>query len=82
MWDARRRFTIDLVSLWDHVLPVLVAQCQCGDIMAGIALPHDCELFGNQCTPAAPVGACMVSAEGTCKIWHQYGGVPDLRRIA
>jgi len=82
MWDARRRFTIDLASLWDHAPPALVAQCQCGDIMAGIASPHDCELFGNQCTPAAPVGACMVSAEGTCKIWHQYGGVPDLRRIA
>jgi len=82
MWDARRRFTIDLASLWDHAPPALVAQCQCGDIMAGIASPHDCELFGKQCTPAAPVGACMVSAEGTCKIWHQYGGVPDLRRIA
>ena len=82
MGDARRRCTIDLASLWDHAPPALVAQCQCGDILAGIAAPHDCELFGKQCTPAAPVGACMGSAEGTCKIWHQYGGVPDLRRIA
>jgi hydrogenase expression/formation protein HypD len=81
-WDARRRFTIDLAPLWDHAPPALVAQCQCGDIMAGIASPHDCALFGGECTPSAPVGACMVSAEGTCKIWHQYGGVPDLRRIA
>jgi hydrogenase expression/formation protein HypD len=29
--------------------------------------------------PDAPVGACMVSSEGTCRIWHQYGGIPDLR---
>ncbi|MBL0212340.1 MAG: hydrogenase formation protein HypD [Myxococcales bacterium] len=80
-WDARRRFEIDVAALWDHAPPALVAQCQCGDIMAGIASPHDCPLFGEACTPDAPVGACMVSAEGTCKIWHQYGGHPDLRQL-
>ncbi|HET7503434.1 MAG TPA: hydrogenase formation protein HypD [Kofleriaceae bacterium] len=80
-WDTRRRFDIDLSPLWDHAPPVLVGQCQCGDIMAGIASPHDCALFGKECTPDSPVGACMVSAEGTCKIWHQYGGHPDLRQI-
>jgi hydrogenase expression/formation protein HypD len=80
-WDARRRFDIDIESLWEHAPPALVAQCQCGDIMAGIASPHDCALFGSDCTPDTPVGACMVSAEGTCKIWHQYGGHPDLRQI-
>ena len=80
-WDARRRFDIDLAPLWDHAPAALVAQCQCGDIMAGIASPHDCGLFGRECTPDNPVGACMVSAEGTCKIWHQYGGHPDLRQI-
>jgi len=80
-WDARRRFDIDLAALLDDVPPALVGQCQCGDIMAGIASPNDCELFGKACTPDAPVGACMVSSEGTCKIWHQYGGVPDLRQI-
>lgn len=80
-WDARRRFEIDLAALWDHAPPALVSQCQCGDIMAGIASPSDCALFGAACTPDTPVGACMVSAEGTCKIWHQYGGHPDLRQI-
>jgi hydrogenase expression/formation protein HypD len=80
-WDARKRFEIDMSPLWDHAPPALVAQCQCGDIMAGIASPTDCELFGSKCTPDEPVGACMVSAEGTCKIWHQYGGHPDLRPI-
>jgi hydrogenase expression/formation protein HypD len=80
-WDARRRFDIDLAALWDDAPSALVSQCQCGDIMAGIAAPRDCALFGHACTPETPVGACMVSSEGTCKIWHQYGGHPDLRQI-
>jgi hydrogenase expression/formation protein HypD len=46
--------------------------------MAGIKSPTDCALFGKECVPHSPVGACMVSSEGTCKIWHQYGGHPDL----
>ncbi len=77
--DTRRRFDIDLASLWDFAPPALAQECRCGDIMAGIASPHDCPMFGRECTPARPVGACMVSSEGTCRIWHQYGGVPDLR---
>jgi hydrogenase expression/formation protein HypD len=82
-WDARRRFDIDIdvAALRDHAPPALAAQCQCGDIMSGIASPHDCPLFGSACTPDTPVGACMVSAEGTCRIWHQYGGRPDMRQI-
>lgn len=76
--DARKRFRIDLAALWDHAPSKLAAQCLCGDIMAGIAQPSDCKLFGRECVPDSPVGACMVSSEGTCKIWHQYGGHPDL----
>jgi len=75
---ARRRFSIDVASLWNHAPSTLVRQCVCGNIMAVIASPGDCPLFGRDCTPDAPVGACMVSSEGTCRIWHQYGGVPDL----
>jgi hydrogenase expression/formation protein HypD len=80
-FDARRRFTIDLASLWDGAPPALVADCICGDIMSGIASPDDCKLFGKECVPDTPVGACMVSSEGTCKIWHQYGGHPDLAAL-
>ena len=58
------------------------AQCRCGAIMTGRLVPTDCSLFGRQCVPDNPVGACMVSSEGTCKIWHQYGGHPDLGGIA
>ncbi len=76
--DARRRFHIDVTTLWDSAPSPLTQQCLCGDIMAGIASPDDCPLFGKECVPDAPVGACMVSSEGTCRIWHQYGGHPDL----
>jgi hydrogenase expression/formation protein HypD len=77
--DARRRFRIDLTTLWDQAPPALAHQCICGDIMAGIASPTDCRLYGTSCVPDSPVGACMVSSEGTCRIWHQYGGGrPDL----
>jgi hydrogenase expression/formation protein HypD len=76
--DARRQFDIDVNRLWEYAPPTLVQDCICGDIMAGIKSPTDCALFGKECVPHSPVGACMVSSEGTCKIWHQYGGHPDL----
>jgi hydrogenase expression/formation protein HypD len=76
--DARRRFRIDVTGLWDYAPSALVQDCVCGDIMAGIASPTDCALYGKECLPETPVGACMVSSEGTCRIWHQYGGHPDL----
>ncbi|MFZ2492021.1 MAG: hydrogenase formation protein HypD [Thermoanaerobaculia bacterium] len=76
--DTRKRFKIDVTSLWDFAPPHLAHQCICGDIMAGIRNPVDCKLFNKECVPDTPVGACMVSNEGTCKIWHLYGGVPDL----
>lgn len=76
--DARKRFTIDLPSLWDFAPAGLTRQCICGDIMAGIRNPRDCPLFNKECVPENPIGACMVSNEGTCKIWHMYG---DLRGL-
>jgi hydrogenase expression/formation protein HypD len=76
--DARRRFRIDLQRLWRSAPPALTQQCICGDIMAGISAPTRCPLFGKECVPDTPVGACMVSSEGTCRIWHTYGGRPKL----
>ncbi|MFL5263222.1 MAG: hydrogenase formation protein HypD [Anaeromyxobacteraceae bacterium] len=79
--DARRRFEINVSELWDFAPAGLAQRCICGDIMAGVRQPSDCELFGKECVPDSPVGACMVSSEGSCKIWHTYGGVPDLREV-
>ncbi|WP_302081564.1 hydrogenase formation protein HypD [Salinibaculum rarum] len=72
---ARQQFDIGVV---DGDADPLTEECICGDIMAGTASPDGCDLFGEECTPTNPVGACMVSDEGTCKIWHEYGGRPDL----
>jgi hydrogenase expression/formation protein HypD len=79
--DARRQFSIDLQALWEMAPPSLAQDCICGDIMAGTRAPHDCVLFGNACVPSSPVGACMVSTEGTCRIWHEYGGHPELGQV-
>jgi hydrogenase expression/formation protein HypD len=76
--DTRRRFAIDTARVRGHAPATLTQTCICGDIMAGIAAPTSCPLFGRECVPETPVGACMVSSEGTCKIWHQYGGHPEL----
>ena len=47
--------------------------CLCGDILRGVKVPLDCGLFGTTCTPAQPVGPCMVSSEGTCAAYYHYG---------
>lgn len=80
--DARRRFRIDTAPVRDAGSEARSASCRCGEIMLGLATPAACPLFGAPCLPEAPVGACMVSSEGTCRIWHTYGGVPDLRKGA
>lgn len=81
-WDTRLRMKIDVSRLWDYAPPKLLGQCICGEIMSGSKNPKSCALFGKECVPENPVGACMVSTEGTCRIWHQYGGHLDLRGIS
>ncbi|MBE0426994.1 MAG: hydrogenase formation protein HypD [Nitrospirae bacterium] len=49
--------------------------CLCGQVLRGIKLPTDCRLFGKACTPEHPVGACMVSTEGSCAAYYKYSGV-------
>lgn len=51
--------------------------CICGDILRGVRQPGDCSLFGGRCTPSTPVGACMVSSEGTCAAHFSYGRQKD-----
>lgn len=47
--------------------------CSCGDVLRGVKTPLDCPLFGAGCTPESPVGACMVSTEGSCAAYYRYG---------
>ncbi len=48
--------------------------CRCGDVLTGRITPNECPLFGKACTPEKPVGACMVSSEGACSAYYDYGG--------
>jgi hydrogenase expression/formation protein HypD len=63
----------------EKALPVSVEEtrehqgCRCGEILRGKVSPFDCPLFDRACTPESPVGACMVSSEGTCAAAYKYG---------
>ncbi|NOY37890.1 MAG: hydrogenase formation protein HypD [Chlorobi bacterium] len=46
--------------------------CICGAVLKGISKPMECPLFVRVCTPATPVGACMVSPEGACQAYYKY----------
>jgi hydrogenase expression/formation protein HypD len=71
--DATVRFAAELASAPPVAERALAAECRCGRIMMGLEQPTDCRLFGKECRPEAPVGACMVSTEGVCRIWHEHG---------
>lgn len=65
-FDAARRFQTEVEP---EVEP---AGCRCGEILTGCISPDECPLFGNACTQEHPVGACMVSSEGTCAAHYSY----------
>jgi len=67
--DARERFQVD------PGLPEEPAGCRCGEVVRGVAVPPDCPLYGEVCTPHYPVGPCMVSSEGTCAAYYRYRGI-------
>ncbi len=52
--------------------PVEPEGCRCGEVLKGTIDPPECPLFAAVCTPDTPVGACMVSSEGTCAAWHRH----------
>ena len=73
---------LDPAPGWSHrdarTLPVELpeprepAGCRCGDVLKGLIDPPECPLFDSACTPENPVGACMVSSEGSCAAWHRH----------
>ena len=65
----------DVEKRMDIVLPEAeeAKGCRCGQILKGISTPVECPLFDSRCTPANPIGPCMVSSEGTCAAYHKYG---------
>lgn len=51
--------------------------CRCGDVLQGKCKPSDCKVFGKGCTPQHPIGACMVSNEGSCSAYYQYSDIGE-----
>ena len=66
-FDARARFDVPRMEARSN------PACRCGEVLKGACLPTDCPVFGKGCTPLHPVGACMVSGEGACSAYYQYG---------
>jgi len=65
-WDAERRFSVPGVRVTDP------KAAQCGEVLKGVLKPSQCKLFGRECTPEMPVGALMVSSEGSCAAYYNY----------
>jgi len=65
-FDSERRFDVPGVRVTDP------KAAQCGEVLKGVLKPHQCKLFGNECTPEHPVGALMVSSEGSCAAYFNY----------
>ncbi|MEU8380888.1 hydrogenase formation protein HypD [Streptosporangium sp. NPDC048865] len=47
--------------------------CQCGEVLKGVLKPWECKVFGTACTPETPIGTCMVSSEGACAAYYDFG---------
>jgi hydrogenase expression/formation protein HypD len=69
-FDAERRFATPNLRIADP------KSCQCGEVLKGAIKPWQCKVFGTACTPDKPLGALMVSSEGACAAYFQYGRAP------
>ena len=75
-FDAERKFAIPNLKIADP------KSCQCGEVLKGVIKPWQCKLFGTACTPETPLGALMVSSEGSCSAYYQYGGIKTRAEVA
>ncbi|MBO5561744.1 MAG: hydrogenase formation protein HypD [Firmicutes bacterium] len=66
-YDARKKYNMPKIEGRPN------PACRCGDVLQGKCKPSDCKVFGTVCTPQHPIGACMVSGEGSCSAYYQYG---------
>ena len=66
-WDAELRFEVPGVRIADP------KACQCGEVLRGAIKPWECKVFGTACTPETPIGTCMVSSEGACAAYYNFG---------
>ncbi|MDO8413945.1 MAG: hydrogenase formation protein HypD [Gallionellaceae bacterium] len=68
-YDAERKFIVPNLKIADP------KSCQCGEVLKGVIKPNQCKVFGTACTPEKPLGSLMVSSEGACAAYYQYGRI-------
>jgi hydrogenase expression/formation protein HypD len=73
--DAELRFSVPGVRVADP------KACQCGEVLKGVIKPWECKVFGTACTPERPIGTCMVSSEGACAAYYNYGRFAREREV-
>ena len=73
-FDAELRYEVPGVRVADP------KACQCGEVLKGVIKPWECKVFGTACTPDHPIGTCMVSSEGACAAYYNYGRYAGRRR--
>jgi hydrogenase expression/formation protein HypD len=66
-FDAERIYDVPGVRVADP------KACQCGEVLKGVIKPWECKVFGTACTPETPIGTCMVSSEGACAAYYNFG---------
>jgi hydrogenase expression/formation protein HypD len=66
-FDAERIFDVPATRVADP------PACQCGEVLRGTIKPWECKVFGTACTPETPIGTCMVSSEGACAAYYNFG---------
>jgi hydrogenase expression/formation protein HypD len=66
-FDAERIFEVPGIRVADP------KSCQCGEVLKGVLKPWECKVFGTACTPETPIGTCMVSPEGACAAYYNFG---------
>jgi len=66
-FDAEARYELPGVRVADP------KACQCGEVLKGVIKPWECKVFGTACTPETPIGTCMVSSEGACAAYYNFG---------
>ena len=74
-FDAEERFSVPGVRVADP------KACQCGEVLKGVIKPWECKVFGTACTPETPIGTCMVSSEGACAAYYNFGRFAGRGRI-
>jgi hydrogenase expression/formation protein HypD len=73
--DAERRYSVPGVRVADP------KACQCGEVLKGVIKPWECKVFGSACTPEHAIGTCMVSPEGACAAYYNYGRFAREREV-